>query len=55
MKIAGKFRSDDDYGPHTVARFLGESGSFGDMTTDQLRADAYRQVRAWLRALGLIP
>jgi hypothetical protein len=52
-KIASKFRSDDDYGPHTVNRFLGESGGFDDMTADQLRTDAYRQVRAWLHALGL--
>src|ERR1019366_4468743 len=29
-KIAAKFRSDDDYGPHTVNRFLGESGGFAD-------------------------
>jgi len=53
MKIAAKFRSDDDYGPHTVSRFLGESGGFDDMTVDQLRTDAFRQVRAWLHALGL--
>jgi len=53
MKIAAKFRSDDDYGPHTVSLFLGESGGFDDMTSDQLRTDAFRQVRAWLHALGL--
>jgi hypothetical protein len=54
MKIAAKFRSDDDFGPRTVDRFLGESGGFDGMTADQLRTDAYRQVRAWLHALGLI-
>ncbi len=27
-KIAAKFRSDDDFGPHTVNKFLGESGGF---------------------------
>jgi hypothetical protein len=54
MKIAAKFRSDDDYGPHTVGRFLGESGGFDDMTAEQLRTDAFRQVRAWLHALGLV-
>jgi hypothetical protein len=53
MKIAAKFRSDDDYGPDTVSRFLGDSGGFDDMTVDQLRTDAFRQVRAWLHALGL--
>ncbi len=52
-KIAAKFRSDDDYGPHTVNRFLGESGGFDEMTADQLRTDAFRQVRAWLNALRL--
>jgi hypothetical protein len=53
MKIAAKFRSDDDFGPRTVDRFLGESGGYDNMTAEQLRTDAYRQVRAWLRALGL--
>jgi hypothetical protein len=46
-KIAAKFRSDGDYGPHTVNKFLGESGGFENMTPEQLRTDAYRQVRAW--------
>jgi hypothetical protein len=54
IKISAKFRSDDDFGPRTVDRFLGESGGFDDMTAEQLRTDAHRQVRAWLRALGLI-
>ena len=53
LMIAAKFRSDDDYGPHTVSRFLGESGGFVDMSTEQLRTDAYQQIRAWLHALGL--
>ncbi len=53
LKIAAKFRSDEDYGPHTVSRFLGESGGFNGMTAAQMRTDAYRQVRAWLDAVGL--
>jgi hypothetical protein len=52
-RIAAKFRSDDDYGPHTVSRFLGDAGGFDDMSAEQLRTDAYRQVRAWLHALGI--
>ena len=52
-KIAAKFRSDDDFGPHTVNRFLGETGGFGDMSPEQLRTDAYRQIRAWLQAIGV--
>ena len=52
-KIAGKFRSDDDFGPHTVNKFLGESGHFENMTPEQLRTDAYRQVRAWLNAMQI--
>jgi len=53
-KLAAKFRSDADYGPYTVSRFLGESNGFGGMTADQLRTDAYQQVHAWLKALGLV-
>lgn len=53
MKIAAKFRSDDDYGPRTVNLFLGETRGFDDMNVDQVRTDAYQQVRAWLQALGL--
>jgi hypothetical protein len=53
QKIAAKFRSDDDFGPHTVSKFLEESGGFDNMTPEQLRTDAYRQVRAWLRAMQI--
>lgn len=41
------------FGPHTVGLFLGESGGFDEMTPEQVRVDAYRQLRAWLEALGL--
>ena len=51
--IGSKFRHDDDFGPVTVSRFLGETLRFGDMTSDQLRVDAHRQVRSWLEAMGL--
>lgn len=52
-KIAGKFRKEDDFGPQTVKAFLAESDALGEMTADQVQVDAYRQVAAWLAALGL--
>jgi hypothetical protein len=52
-RIAAKFGAEDAFGPHTVSLFLGESGGFDDMSPEQFRVDAYRQVRAWLEALGL--
>jgi len=52
-RIAAKFRAEDGFGPHTVSVFLGESGGFNDMSPEQVRVDAYRQVRTWLEALGL--
>jgi hypothetical protein len=52
-RIAAKFTAEDAFGPHTVSLFLGESGGFEGMTPEQVRVDAYRQVRAWLEALGL--
>src|SRR5581483_598845 len=52
-RIAAKFGAEDAFGPHTVSLFLGEAGGFDDMSPEQLRVDAYRQVRAWLEALGL--
>jgi len=52
-RIAAKFRAEDEFGPHTVSVFLGESGGFNDMSPEQVRVDAYRQVRTWLEALGL--
>lgn len=53
--IAGKFRHGDDFGPQTVKAFLAESDALGDMTPDQVQLDAFMQVSAWLRALGLMP
>lgn len=53
QNIAEKFDAVDSYGPATVRRFLSESAALGDMTEDQVQRDAYEQVRAWLRKLGL--
>lgn len=52
--IASKFRHDDDFGPQTVRAFLAESDALGEMTAEQIQVDAFMQVRAWLRALGLM-
>lgn len=51
--IAEKFASEGDFGPVTVREFMAESAALGDMTTDQVELDAFRQVRAWLDHLGL--
>ncbi|MEK7668549.1 MAG: hypothetical protein AAB409_07865 [Gemmatimonadota bacterium] len=51
--IAGKFRNIEDFGPTTVRRFVEESAALGEMTPDQVQTDAFMQVSAFLRALGL--
>ncbi|MEY4562206.1 MAG: hypothetical protein RLZZ618_1483 [Pseudomonadota bacterium] len=51
--IAGKFRSETDFGPSTVRQFLSDSAALGDMSIEQAQLDAFRQVKAWLDELGL--
>lgn len=51
--IASKFRHAGDFGPVTVRRFLAESAALGEMTPDQVQVDAFGQVSALLRGLGL--
>lgn len=51
--IAEKFTRAGGFGPVTVREFMMESSALGDMTTDQVELDAFRQVRAWLDDLGL--
>lgn len=51
--IAEKFESEDAYGPATVCLFLEGQQALGDMTREQLKVDAYQQVRGWLTALGV--
>jgi hypothetical protein len=51
--IRQKFSKEDGFGPVTVRRFLEDSQALGDMTPEQVQVDAYRQVAAWLDALGL--
>lgn len=52
--VAGKFSAADDFGPQTVRDFLKESAALGDMTPEQVQEDAFRQVRAFLAALGIV-
>ena len=51
--ISGKFDSQDGFGPTCVRRFVEESQVLEDRTPDQWQLDAFGQVDAWLRVLGL--
>lgn len=51
--IDGKFDSQDGFGPTCVRKFVEESRVLGDRTPDQWQVDAFGQVDAWLRTLGL--
>lgn len=51
--IAAKFDVLDGFGPTCVRRFVEDSQVLEDRTPDQWQQDAFGQVDAWLRALGL--
>lgn len=51
--ISGKFRDIEDFGPTSVRRFVEGSRLLRDRTADQWQQDAFGQVDAWLRGLGL--
>ncbi len=51
--IAEKFDTPDGFGPTCVRRFVEDTRITGDRTPDQWQQDAFGQVDAWLRALGL--
>jgi hypothetical protein len=51
--IAEKFEELEGYGPTCVRRFLEDSESIGEQTPDQIQQDAFGQVNAWLKAVGL--
>jgi len=51
--IAEKFDQFDGYGPTCVRQFVAESHIQGERSLDEWQADAFGQVDAWLRALGL--
>lgn len=52
--IASKFTRVDDFGPHTVRQFVEGSVAFAGMTPQQVQEDAYRQVSAFMKALGIV-
>ncbi len=51
--IASKFRNIDDFGPNTVRLFLEESAALGEMTPEQIQADAFMQVSVLLKGIHL--
>ncbi len=51
--ISEKFRNFDDFGPTNVRRFVEDSPLLGDRSANQWQQDAFGQVDAWLRGLGL--
>ena len=51
--IAEKFNEVDGYGPTSVRRFVQDTQILGERTPEQWQQDAFGQVDAWLRALGL--
>ncbi len=51
--IAEKFDAWDGFGPTCVRQFVEDSQIQGELTLDQWQQDAFGQVDAWVRALGL--
>ncbi|MCV3244110.1 nucleotidyl transferase AbiEii/AbiGii toxin family protein [Mesorhizobium sp. ZC-5] len=51
--INGKFDQVDGFGPTSVRQFVEETDLLGERTPDQWQQDAFGQVDALLRALGL--
>lgn len=51
--IAEKFDTIDGFGPTCVRQFVLDSRQMGERTADQWQQDAFGQVDAWVRALGL--
>jgi hypothetical protein len=51
--IGEKFNDVNGYGPTCVRRFVEDTQILGGRTPEQWQVDAFGQVDAWLRALGL--
>ena len=51
--IAAKFDTPEGFGATCVKNFVADSDALGERTPDQWQQDAFGQVDAWLRALGL--
>lgn len=52
--IAEKFATPDSLGPTCVRQFVEETNILGERSCAQWQQDAFGQVNAWLRALGLL-
>ena len=53
LHISEKFRHVNDFGPTSVRQFVDRPDLRGERTADQWQQDAFGQVDAWLKALGL--
>lgn len=53
VHIESKFDTVDGFGPTSVRQFVENSDSLGALTPDQWQQDAFGQVNAWLKAMGL--
>ena len=51
--ISDKFRDINGFGPTSVRIFVESSEALGNRSAEQWQQDAFGQVNAWLRALGL--
>lgn len=51
--IASKFKTVDDFGPTCVRNFVSGSDIMGDRSLEDWQQDAFGQVNAWARAMGL--
>ncbi|WP_430427676.1 hypothetical protein [Parasphingorhabdus sp.] len=51
--INEKFEAIDSYGPTSVCNFVAETDILGERSADEWQQDAFGQIDAWLRALGL--
>jgi Nucleotidyl transferase AbiEii toxin, Type IV TA system len=51
--IAEKFKGQEEFGPTSVRKFVEQTNILGERTADQWQTDAFGQVQAWLKELGL--
>ena len=51
--LSEKFRDVDDFGPTSVRQFVEGSDALGESSAEQWQQDAFGQVDAWLREIGL--
>lgn len=51
--VASKFKTFDDFGPTSVRKFVEGSDILDDRTLEEWQQDAFGQVDAWAKAMGL--